>query len=173
MTLAFLDDFRDEDELDAVEHRRLDVIDRERIVRRLRNDLPEPRVIVRADVLERAQTTRKRLHLVTYAQSERPRTRGDCVDGPRPCPYVTCTHHLAIEVTHNGGIKALRPDIFDADGVPDLERLSETCVLDVADRVPEPDEIRGLLNISQQLVDRITERALKKLEPLLAKLREE
>ena len=27
-------------------------------------------------------------------QAERPRTRGDCVNGIRPCPWVGCGHHL-------------------------------------------------------------------------------
>lgn len=26
---------------------------------------------------------------------ERPRVRGDCVGGPRPCPWISCRHHLA------------------------------------------------------------------------------
>lgn len=24
----------------------------------------------------------------------RPRTRGECADGPRPCPWLSCRHHL-------------------------------------------------------------------------------
>lgn len=28
----------------------------------------------------------------------RPRTRADCLDGPRPCPWVACRHHLLFEV---------------------------------------------------------------------------
>lgn len=31
---------------------------------------------------------------------QRPLTRADCVDGPRPCPWVGCRHHLLIEVAH-------------------------------------------------------------------------
>ena len=28
----------------------------------------------------------------------RPRTRADCLDGPRPCPWASCRHHLLFEV---------------------------------------------------------------------------
>lgn len=35
---------------------------------------------------------------------ERPRTRGDCEGGIRPCPYVSCKHNLFIDVVDEGGI---------------------------------------------------------------------
>lgn len=180
MTLAYLDDFRDEDDLDDVEARRAapklpaDLIERERVGRRLSGSRPEPLVVVGRKDMAQTQNTRKRLHLVPpKTVSERPLTRGECVDGPRPCPYLSCKYHLAIEVTMGGSIKAMRPDVFDAEGVPDLERLDETCVLDVADRAPQPHEISELLNIAPQLVERIEERAMKKLRPLLAQILED
>lgn len=30
---------------------------------------------------------------------QRPRTRADCVDAPRPCPWASCRHHLLLEVS--------------------------------------------------------------------------
>jgi hypothetical protein len=61
-------------------------------------------------------------------QAERPRTRGDCVNGPRPCPWVGCRHHLYL-------------DVSEADGSLTLNfaklqpwQLDESCALDVADR---------------------------------------
>lgn len=51
----------------------------------------------------------------------RPVTRGDCADGPRPCPWYSCRHHLGIEVTRAGSLRVLPSG-------PD------TCSLDVADR---------------------------------------
>jgi hypothetical protein len=180
VTLAHLDDFRDEDELDAVEARRVapklpaDLIERERVGRRLGGSRPEPLVVVGRKDMAQVQNTRKRLRLVPPKTiSERPLTRGECVDAPRPCPFISCKYHLALEVTLGGSIKAMRPDIFDVEGVPDLERLDETCVLDVAERAPEPHEISELLNIAPQLVERIEERALKKIRPLLAQLSED
>ena len=34
---------------------------------------------------------------------ERPKTRADCVDGPRPCPYISCAHHLYLDVNNESG----------------------------------------------------------------------
>lgn len=61
-------------------------------------------------------------------QAERPRTRGDCVNGQRPCPWVSCRHHLYL-------------DVSEADGSITLNHaklqpweMRESCALDVADR---------------------------------------
>lgn len=56
---------------------------------------------------------------------ERPRRRGDCVDGPRPCPWVSCRYHLAHE-----RIKRL-----DEDAAVEAitETMTQTCALDLAD----------------------------------------
>jgi hypothetical protein len=29
---------------------------------------------------------------------DRPRTRADCIDGPRPCPWYGCRYHLGIKI---------------------------------------------------------------------------
>lgn len=49
----------------------------------------------------------------------RPRTRGDCVDRPRPCPWASCRWHAAHEQRH----------------LADVEDLAEgaSCALDIAD----------------------------------------
>lgn len=33
----------------------------------------------------------------------RPRTRGDCVNAVRPCPWLSCAHHLGIDIELRGG----------------------------------------------------------------------
>lgn len=54
--------------------------------------------------------------------SQPPRTRGDCEHGPRPCPWVDCRYHLAIEqATAQAG-----------NGSAPLD-TSQSCALDVAD----------------------------------------
>ena len=55
-----------------------------------------------------------------------PATRGECVDGPRPCPWQRCRYHLALEVTANGSLVHNHPGV-------ELDELAETCALDVAD----------------------------------------
>ncbi len=34
----------------------------------------------------------------------RPKTRGECASGPRPCPWVSCRHHLYLDVDKNGSV---------------------------------------------------------------------
>lgn len=59
----------------------------------------------------------------------RPKTRGDCVNEPRPCPYVGCVHHLYLTVKKNGTIVLNFPGIEPED-------MKESCVLDIADGRP-------------------------------------
>lgn len=79
------------------------------------------------------QTT---LELVTAeADYWRPRTRADCKDVPRPCPYVGCRYHLYLVLTkQGGGREQLRVQRRDGKPIEPWE-LEESCALDVADRV--------------------------------------
>lgn len=44
-----------------------------------------------------------RLPIITGGTDpKRPQTRGDCVDGPRPCPWVGCRHHTYIDHVRGG-----------------------------------------------------------------------
>src|SRR5690349_10385512 len=55
----------------------------------------------------------------------RPRVRSECIDGPRPCPFVSCRHHLYLEV---------RKDQIRTHFTYAPEDMTESCSLDVADR---------------------------------------
>lgn len=59
-------------------------------------------------------------------QVVQPRTRAECADVPRPCPFAGCRYHLA-ELAKRG------------------HALAETCALDVADRGPIDLEDLALL----------------------------
>jgi len=62
---------------------------------------------------------------------DRPKTRGDCVGGLRPCPFVSCEFNLYLDVNpENGAIKINFPLL-------EVWELSETCALDVADAHPD------------------------------------
>lgn len=86
--------------------------------------------------------------IATHA--DRPRTRAECQDGPRPCGFVSCRHHLALDVDPvNGSIRHNHPD-----GEP--WGIDETCSLDVAERgEATTKEIGRLLNVSRARVDQI------------------
>lgn len=70
-------------------------------------------------------------------ESLRPKTRADCVNGPRPCPWIGCRYHMAITVdVERGSIKETFPQLEivsrpEGDGLVVLEQVVGTCALDV------------------------------------------
>jgi len=76
----------------------------------------------------------------------RPRIRGDCIDGPRPCPWISCRHHLYLDVTESGGIRLNHPDL-EPDQIP------HSCSLDIADDGPHTLEAVG--DITQVTRERV------------------
>jgi hypothetical protein len=85
----------------------------------------------------------------------RPRTRGECRDGVRPCPWVGCRHHLYLEVNaETGSIKINFPDVEPED-------LAESCCLDVAERGGITLEEVGLItNLTRERVRQVETRGL-------------
>jgi hypothetical protein len=90
---------------------------------------------------------------------ERPRTRADCDQGERPCPFVSCTHHLYLDVfERTGAIKLNFPDL-------EVWEMSDSCALDVADRGGTTLEQAGaLMNLTRERVRQLEVKALAKLE---------
>lgn len=89
---------------------------------------------------------------------DRPKTRGDCAEGLRPCPFVGCRYHLALE-TKAGALR------LSAESAAEMEQLEETCSLDVADRGPNTlPEVASLLGVSRQRVSQVEIAALRKLK---------
>jgi len=86
-----------------------------------------------------------------------PLTRGECKDGPRPCPLCSCRHHTYLDVTKNGGIRLNFPG-------REVWELVESCSLDVADRGPHLDEEVGpMLNLTRERVRQIGEESRYRL----------
>lgn len=92
----------------------------------------------------------------------RPKVRADCVNGPRPCPWVSCRHHLAVDArpTANGyGSLTL------VAGTDDLSALPETCALDVADRGEHTLEaVSAILGVTRERVRQEVASAVDKLK---------
>lgn len=86
----------------------------------------------------------------------RPRSRGECENGIRPCPFVSCAHHLYLDVNpKTGSIKLNFPDL-------EIWELKDSCVLDVADRGGATLEDTGeALNVTRERVRQIEAKALK------------
>jgi len=91
--------------------------------------------------------------------SMRPRTRGECVDGPRPCPWVSCRHHLYLDVdARTGALKVNFPDL-------EPEQLAQSCSLDLAERDGMTlEEVGQVLNLTRERVRQIENRAGERIE---------
>jgi len=81
---------------------------------------------------------------------KRPRYRAECVDGPRPCPWVGCRYHLYLDVE------------IDDDGHPRIVRnqpghplpTDPSCALDVAEAgAHEAEDIAAILGTSPEEID--------------------
>lgn len=118
--------------------------------------------------------------LFAHLAQVRPRTRGDCIDGPRPCPWVSCRQHLLIELHESGGerplrlrlngrgVDGLRPaaladecvDFFEV-AVERLWQLEHSCTLDAADDgARRAGAVAGLLGVSRPRVMQELEAAM-------------
>lgn len=91
----------------------------------------------------------------------RPRTRADCAQVPRPCPYVSCRYNLYLDVSEGGGLKLRHPTL-----APDEIPPTESCALDVADTTDglECSEIGQILGCTKERVRQIYNGALTKLQ---------
>jgi hypothetical protein len=91
-------------------------------------------------------------------RADRPVTRGDCAGGERPCPWVSCAHHIYLDVNdETGSVKLNHPHLQPWD-------LAETCALDVADRAGTTlEETGALLNLTRERIRQVEVSALLKL----------
>lgn len=97
----------------------------------------------------------------------RPRYRGDCIDGPRPCPWVGCRYNLFVDVKPGGYLRMNFPD-------RDLEDLVESCALDVAEEGEHTREAVGdLINLTGPQVGVIESEPIARLREGLSDFRPE
>lgn len=89
--------------------------------------------------------------------AERPVTRADCADGPRPCPWVSCRHHNYLEVGPEGSIRLNHPDVDPAE-------LADSCSLDVADEDGSIlNRVATTLNLTRERTRQVETKALSKV----------
>ncbi len=86
---------------------------------------------------------------------ERPRTRAECREAARPCPWVACKHHLYLDINpRTGSIKLNFPDLEPWD-------LEHTCALDVAESGGRTlEEIGQITNLTRERVRQVEVRGL-------------
>ncbi|KYF66841.1 hypothetical protein BE11_37115 [Sorangium cellulosum] len=120
---------------------------------------------IRARTISVKRMTKRELEIgrMLYPETDyyKPRMRAECVDGPRPCPYVSCQHHLYLDVSaRTGAIKLNFPDLEVWD-------MNETCALDVADRGGTTlEDVGAIMNLTRERIRQVEVKALAKLEAL-------
>ncbi|HEY3236712.1 MAG TPA: sigma factor-like helix-turn-helix DNA-binding protein [Polyangiaceae bacterium] len=120
---------------------------------------------IRARTISVKRMTKRELEIgrLLYPETDywKPRTRAECVDGPRPCPFVSCKHHLYIDISsRTGAIKLNFPDL-------EVWELGESCALDVADRGGTTlEDVGAIMNLTRERIRQVEVKALAKLEAL-------
>jgi hypothetical protein len=90
---------------------------------------------------------------------KRPKFRGDCVDGERPCHFLSCRYHLFLDVSDIGSI------IFNFPG-KELDELEETCALDVADKGGLIlEKVGELMSLTRERIRQVEANALRHALP--------
>ena len=120
---------------------------------------------IRARTISVKRMTKRELELgrMLYPEVdvEKPRFRAECVGGERPCPFVSCKHHLYLDVSaRTGAIKLNFPDL-------EVWEMTETCALDVADRGGTTlEEVGAIMNLTRERIRQVEVKGLAKLAAL-------
>jgi hypothetical protein len=121
---------------------------------------------VRARTISVKRMTKRELELgrMLYPDVEdvqKPKVREDCAQAERPCPFVSCKHHLYLDVSaRTGAIKLNFPDL-------EVWEMTETCALDVADRGGTTlEEVGAIMNLTRERIRQVEVKGLAKLEAL-------
>jgi hypothetical protein len=96
--------------------------------------------------------------LVYPGDVDRPHSREECTQMARPCPFVSCAHHLYLDVNpESGAIKLNFPHL-------EVWEMAETCSLDVADRGGITlEEVGAILNLTRERIRQVEVRGLHKI----------
>jgi Sigma-70, region 4 len=120
---------------------------------------------IRARTISVKRMTKRELEIgrMLYPETDyyKPKMRAECLEGPRPCPYVSCQHHLYLDVSaRTGAIKLNFPDLEVWD-------MTESCALDIADRGGTTlEDVGAIMNLTRERIRQVEVKALAKLEAL-------
>jgi hypothetical protein len=121
---------------------------------------------IRARTISVKRMTKRELELgrLLYPDTDefaKPVSRADCQGGERPCPFVSCKHHLYLDVSaRTGAIKLNFPDL-------EVWEMTETCALDVADRGGTTlEEVGAIMNLTRERIRQVEVKGLAKLAAL-------
>src|SRR3954453_8892776 len=116
---------------------------------------------IRARTISVKRMTKRELEIgrLLYPEHdyEKPKSRSECAEGARPCPFVSCKHHLFLDVSaRTGAIKLNFPDL-------EVWEMNETCALDIADRGGTTlEDLEGIMTRSRERIRQVEVKALAK-----------
>jgi len=129
--------------------------------RKVRRRGRRTRMRSRTIAMKRLTKEELRLGALLYppVDEPRPRTRAECWDQPRPCPWVSCKHHLYLDVNpETGSIKLNFPDL-------EVWEMKETCSLDIADKNGITlEEVGDIMNLTRERIRQVEVRGLLRLK---------
>ena len=117
---------------------------------------------VRAQTIPIKKMTKEQLRigrmLYPVMDHNRPKTRAECQSSERPCPFVSCKHHLYLDVNpETGSIKLNFPDV-------EVWEMGETCALDIAERGGVTlEEVGEIMNLTRERIRQLEMSGLTKL----------
>lgn len=114
---------------------------------------------IRVARASKREVERARIRLRDEPEHARPLTRAECASGPRPCPHVSCKHHLYLDVSpYTGTIKINFPEI-------EVWEMRVSCALDIAEHGGmRLEDVGELMNVTRERARQIEIQALAKLE---------
>lgn len=146
-----------EDDVDALEASKAHEPRWSRAGARRRGIPPKKTLAVRR--ITQAELAAGRAELQALGANEsynRPKTRGDCAQVPRPCPYVACKYSLYLDVSETGSIILNFPHL-----APGQMPADQSCALDLADRgAMTLEDIAVVTNLTRERIRQVELRAL-------------
>lgn len=115
-----------------------------------RRDIP-PKKTIAVRRITQLELRAGRAELETEDPYERPKTRGDCVRVPRPCPYVACAYNLYLDLSKTGSIILNFPHLE-----PGEMPANQSCALDLAEQGGMTlEEIATVTNLTRERIRQI------------------
>lgn len=90
-----------------------------------------------------------------------PKTRQDCSNIPRPCPFARCRHNTFLDINQSSGkLKIIFPN---CESPADMK--SSNCSLDIVDErgMMTLEDIGRFMNITRERVRQIADAGMRKL----------
>lgn len=108
----------------------------------------------------------------------RPSKRSECINGPRPCPWVGCKYHLYVDVHPTSGrLIWVHSEEFEGHKrTPDIDSIfalvdqtfdegHPTCALDLAEQGGMTlEDIGSTMHLTRERIRQIEAKALEKLK---------